>query len=203
VTFVFFRDFQGEGIKKAALFAAINVALPVFKPSTNGEEKMNEEKSLKLLYTALADELLASYQYWVCKNSSRGEGKSDADPEFEEHAKEEMEHADKVMLRIKELNGTPIPDPKDWAAFANPWKPVDFREVKSQLRTTIAAEKAAIDFYYNAMNELKGEDEVTFKLFRDILIDEEKHYYDLKELLDEVDPSYNFTARKRMTAKKL
>ena len=165
---------------------------------------MEESNSLKLLYTALADKLLASYQYWVCRQSSRGAGKSDVDPEFEAHAKEEMEHAEDVMLRIKELGGAPIPDPKNWADFANPWTPVDVRDVKTQLRITIEAEKSAISFYKKAIEETRGKDEVTHKLFRSILADEEEHLYDLRELLAEQEGTEVFTAsRKRLTSSTL
>lgn len=146
---------------------------------------MEKSLSIKLLYTALADELLASYQYWVCKNLSRGEGKFDVDPEFEQHEKEEKEHADKIMERLKQLGGAPIPDPKDWTKFSNPWDVVDFRDVKRQLEITMNAEQAAIDFYSDSIEQLRGKDEVTLKLFRNILVDEEEHLYDLKELYAE------------------
>lgn len=144
---------------------------------------MDKTVSVKLLYTALADELLAAYQYWVCKNLSRGEGKFDADPEFDQHAKEEMEHADKIMDRLKQLGGNPFPDPKDWEKFSNDWDPVNFRDVKKQLLVTIKAEQTAIDFYRDAIEQVKGNDPTTHKLFRNILADEEEHIYDLKELL--------------------
>jgi ferritin-like protein len=38
------------------------------------------------LYRLIADEWLSYYQYWTAYNMSRGEGKFDVDPEFEEHA---------------------------------------------------------------------------------------------------------------------
>jgi ferritin-like protein len=43
-----------------------------------------------MLKVALADEWLAAYQYWVCKNLVRGEGRSDVMPEFEQHYKDEL-----------------------------------------------------------------------------------------------------------------
>ncbi|MFA6694470.1 MAG: ferritin-like domain-containing protein, partial [Bacillota bacterium] len=81
---------------------------------------MNKALSLKLLKTALADELLATYQYLVCVYSSNTkEDRSEADDEFEQHYKEEFVHADKIMKRIKELGGKVIPDPKDLEKYAN------------------------------------------------------------------------------------
>lgn len=143
---------------------------------------MDKSLSIKLLYTALADELLASYQYWVCKNLSRGEGKFDVDPEFEQHCEEEMSHANTIMERLKQLGGAPIPDPKDWTKFSNPWDVVNFRDVEKQLEITMKAEQTAINFYSKALSQLKDVDEVTYKIFQNILMDEEEHLYDLKEL---------------------
>ena len=147
---------------------------------------MNKDLSFKYLYTALADELLASYQYWTAKNSSRGEGKSDVDPEFDAHSNEEMDHANQVMERIKQLGGEPYPDPKDWEGAANPWQPITTRDIKSQLEITMKAEATAIAFYEKAVEDLRNEDPVSHKLFRSLLKDEEEHLYDLKELYCEL-----------------
>lgn len=147
---------------------------------------MNKDLSFKYLYTALADELLAAYQYWTAKNSSRGDGKSDVDPEFEAHSYEEMDHANEVMERIKQLGGEPYPNPKDWEGAANPWQPITTRDIKSQLEITMKAEAAAIDFYERAVEDLKDEDPTSHKLFRSLLKDEEEHLYDLKELYCEL-----------------
>lgn len=159
---------------------------------------MDNDYSLKLLYTALADEWLAYYQYWVCRHLSRGEGKFDVDPEFEQHAKDEMEHVEKIMLRIKELGGHPIFNPKDWERFANPWEVVSTRDVKTQLEITMRAEQTAIDFYKSCVDSLRGKDETTHRLFRSILVDEEEHLYDLRELY----ASCAEPVRKRLTGKK-
>ncbi|MBP5459705.1 MAG: hypothetical protein J6Y62_06065 [Clostridia bacterium] len=140
---------------------------------------------LKLLYIALADELLAWWQYWTCFNSSMGKGKSDADPEFQEHAKEEMDHADKIMQRIKELEGVPFNDPCDWRKVGNPWSPCESRNVKSQLQLTMKAEEDAIRFYTNAARVMEPLDITTYHLFCDLLKDEQKHFDDIRQLLIE------------------
>lgn len=142
---------------------------------------MEKEIALKYLYTALADELLAAYQYWTAKNCSRGNGKSDVDPEFDEHEKEEFDHANQIMDRIKQLGGTPIPSPCDLTKVSNPWTAIDTRDVHAILEITIQAEQAEIDFYSEAIDAMKEIDPVTHKLFREILKDECKHIYDLKE----------------------
>ena len=161
---------------------------------------MDNAISQMWLKKALADELLAAYQYWTARHSSRGEGKTDADDEYEQHAKEEMEHAEKIMLRLKELGGSPIMDPANLTKYSNPWTPIASREVKEQLDTTIQAEKDAIVFYRNGLEAMsKNDDPTTQQLFKQILADEEEHLYDLSELLVEVSDDPH-TSRERLTA---
>lgn len=154
--------------------------------NANSEEKTTEEVVRKLV-KALADEWLAAYQYWVCKNLSRGQGKSDADPEFDQHFKEELEHADKLMLRIKELGGKPIFNPNEWLILGNPWVEVNTTDVKEQLAITIKAENDAIAYYEEVIDYVRGFDEITLKLIRGILADETEHAYDLEMLIEEFD----------------
>ena len=152
-----------------------------------GAEEKSEEKVLEMLTKALADEFLAFYQYWVCKNLARGQGRSDAIPEFEQHCDDEFEHADKLILRIRELGGDPIYDPKDWQVLGNPWTVVNMSDVKKQLEITIQAEKDAIAYYESIIDYCKGFDEITMKLIRGILEDEAQHKYDLEMLKEELE----------------
>jgi len=146
----------------------------------------SQEEVVRLLVKALADEWLASYQYWVCKNLARGAGRTDAIDEFDQHEKDEKEHADKLMLRINELGGKPIFDPAEWASIGNPWTVVMTTSVKEQLAITIKAEADAINYYNQVIAYCKGLDEVTMRLCRSILADECEHKYDLERLLEEL-----------------
>lgn len=152
-----------------------------------GKSGKSQDEVVKMLITALADEWLASYQYWVCKNLSRGPGKSDADPEFDQHFKDEMEHADKLILRIKELGGKPIFNPKEWLVLGNPWTEVNTTVVKEQLGITIQAEIDAMEYYGKIIDYVKGFDEITMRLVRGILADEAEHLYDLQMLIEELE----------------
>ncbi len=146
----------------------------------------SDESILDMLVKALADEWLASYQYWVCKNLARGAGRVDAIDEFDQHEKDEREHADMLMLRIKELGGKPIFDPAQWAAIGNPWTVVDTESVCRQLDITIKAEQDAIDYYGRVIDACKGKDEVSMRLCRSIMSDECEHLYDLQMLKEEI-----------------
>lgn len=152
----------------------------------NGEKQEVECNVLDMLMKALADEWLASYQYWVCKNLARGVGRTDAIDEFDQHEKDEKEHADKLMLRIKELGGKPIFDPAEWATIGNPWTVVSTESVCEQLDITIKAEQDAIEYYGKMVNCCKGKDEITMRLCRSIMTDEAEHLYDLQMLKEEI-----------------
>lgn len=149
-------------------------------------EDKSSDKVLQMLKVALADEWLAAYQYWVCKNLVRGEGRSDVMPEFEQHYKDELQHADEIMLRIKELGGEPIFNPTEWIKIANPWTQVNMTSACQQLDITIKAQEDAIKYYNEIIEYCKGEDEVTMRLCRSILSDETQHLYDLQMLKEQI-----------------
>ncbi len=153
---------------------------------SNEQSSKCQDEVVRMLVKALADEWLASYQYWVCKNLARGIGRTDAIDEFDQHEKDEKEHADKLMLRIKELGGKPIFDPAEWASIGNPWTVVMTSNVKEQLQITIKAEADAIAYYNQVIAYCKGLDEVSMRLCRSILADECEHKYDLEMLLEEL-----------------
>ena len=149
----------------------------------------DEDKTMKIvemLTVALADQLLSAYQYWVCKNMVRGNGRSDVIPQFEQHYKDELEHADEIMLRIKELGGNPIPNPSDWVEIANPWKEINTKSACKQLDITIQAQQDAIDYYNKIIDFCRGNDQVTMRICRSILTDETQHLYDLKMLREQI-----------------
>lgn len=171
--------------KKSSDIENYITALEGLVSENSGKTEKTADGLMKLLIKALADEWLAAYQYWVCKNLSRGSGKLDVDPEFDQHYKEEMQHADDLMERIKQLGGRPIFNPNEWLSIGNPWTEVNTTVVKEQLAITIQAEKDAIAYYKQIVDYAKGFDEVTLKVIRNILEDEEEHRYDLEMILEQ------------------
>lgn len=70
--------------------------------------KLDLEQLQKVLNEAFAEEWLAYYQYWIAAKVAMGLQRSDIVREFNEHAKEELQHADWLAERIIQLGGTPI-----------------------------------------------------------------------------------------------
>ena len=158
------------------------------KDSMIDEPAETQESVIHLLQRLIADEWLSYYQYWTAYNMSRGAGKFDVDPEFEEHATEEREHADMLMDRLNQLGGIPPQDPGDWEKLSHGFQYIDCCRVPRLLDITIAAEETAIAAYKELIAATHGVDAVTCKLGVDILKDEEEHLYDLIRLKESVMP---------------
>jgi len=144
------------------------------------------KKLLDLLNRALADEWLAYYQYWAGAKVAKGPMRPNVVSEFEEHAKEELEHANKVAERIIQLGGTPIISPdfsKSNCAYEAPKDPF----VLKLLKQNIKAEQCAITTYKKLIDFVRGKDDVTYDMVLSILKDEVEHEEELQMLLEDVE----------------
>lgn len=148
----------------------------------------DENQVVKLLNKAIADELMAAFQYWSAANMTVGKGKIDVDPQFIAHAKEQFEHAEMLTERIKQLGGFPsctlqdvISKVDSHAKFGSPCHlPCDL------VKLAIQSEKDAIELYKQIIETTKNNDTTTHKIAKQILEDEEQHKYDLQVLLSSV-----------------
>ncbi|MBN2479099.1 MAG: hypothetical protein JXA94_02610 [Parachlamydiales bacterium] len=149
--------------------------------------KYDLEKLINELNKALADEWLATYQYWVGAKVVRGPFSSIIVKELEEHSKEEYEHAEMLTERIIQLGGTPILDPQDWYKFTTCGyiKPKNFNQIEI-LKDNIKGERCAIGVYNNLLEEIKGKDHTTFHILRKILKEEIEHEEDLQTILENI-----------------
>ena len=144
---------------------------------------LNISDLVQLLNKAFADEWLAYYQYWLGAKVAEGILRGGAAREFEEHAREELEHAEKLASRIIQLGGVPILEPKQWYEAANcRYLPPKNPDVSALLDQNIKGEACAISVYYKLLEYTEGKDPITYHLIRDILEDEIEHEQDLEDL---------------------
>jgi bacterioferritin len=146
-------------------------------------QKIDVDELIKLLNRALADEWLAYYQYWVGAKIAVGVPRGEVTEELEEHAKEELEHAEELTKRIIELGGQPIIDPKEWFKQTNcgylvPSNPY----VEALIDQNIQGERCAIAVYQKLIDFTKGKDHITCDLALHILKEEVEHEQDLEDL---------------------
>ena len=105
--------------------------------------------------------------------------------ELEEHALEELKHADMLTERILQLGGIPILNPNDWKEQTNCGynAPKDFN-VRPILKQNIEGERCAIAIYKELLEFVRGKDDISFQIILEILKEEVKHEDDLENILE-------------------
>ncbi len=142
---------------------------------------------ITMLNRAYADEWLAYYQYYIEEKVVKGIMKDAAIAELNQHATDELRHADMVAQRILQLGGTPLLNPKEWFTHTNCGyeEPKDF-DVVAILEDAIKGEQCAIDTYSKIAEMTKDKDIVTYDIVSSILADEVEHEEDLQALHDDI-----------------
>lgn len=149
---------------------------------------MDVDELIRLLNKALSDEWLAYYQYWIGSKVVKGPTKDAVIAELVQHATEELAHADMIALRIVQLGGTPVLEPKEWYNLTNcgydvPSDPF----VKKILEQNIKGERCAIETYNKLMNLVKDKDPITYNMILTIISQEVEHEEDLQGLLEDLE----------------
>lgn len=144
-------------------------------------------KIITVLNKAYADEWLAYYQYFIEAKVIKGIMKDAAIAELQQHATDELRHANMVADRILQLGGTPLLHPKEWFTHSNCGyeEPKDF-DVVSILEDSIKGEQCAISTYSQLAEMTKDKDIVTYDIVSQILADEVEHEEDLQALHDDI-----------------
>jgi len=137
------------------------------------------EKLISTLNSLLADELTAINQYIVHSEMCANWGYTKLHDHFENRAKDEMKHAEKLIGRILFLEGKPI---------VSELKKINIgADVLKQLENDHMSEADAIRAYNDAIR-LAGDvnDFATREVLESILQDEDKHIDGIEELLDQI-----------------
>ena len=145
------------------------------------------EKLIGVLNKAYADEWLAYYQYFTESKVVKGLMKDAAIVELDQHAADELNHANLVADRILQLGGTPLLHPNDWFKQTNCGyeAPNDF-DVVAILNDAIKGEQCAIKTYSGIVELTRDKDIVTYDIVSQILADEVEHEEDLQTLHDDI-----------------
>ncbi len=146
--------------------------------------KLDVKKLLAQLNAALSEEWLAYYQYWVGARLMVGPMRSEIEPELLVHANEELSHAELLVNRIIQLEGTPVLNPADWfkqaqCAYEAPNDPY----VEIILEQNLRGERCAINRYQTLADFTIGKDYATYQMAVNILNDELEHENDIESWL--------------------
>ena len=140
------------------------------------------------LRTAYSDEWMAHYQYWVGAQLLVGGMRKSVEPELLQLAEDEKNHAGMIANRIIQLGGCLVLHPSDWESNgACGFAPAVDPSVRGILKDNIHGEQCAIRYYQELLNFVRGKDDVTFEMIREILADEVEHEEDLQMLMDDED----------------
>lgn len=149
---------------------------------------MDVDELIRLLNKALSDEWLAYYQYWVGSKIVKGPTKDAVIAELVQHATEELAHADMIALRILQIGGTPVLEPKEWYNLTNCGYDVPSDSfVKVILEQNIKGERCAIETYNKLLGIVKDKDPITYNMVLTIISQEVEHEEDLQSLLEDLE----------------
>jgi len=145
------------------------------------------KKLIKLLNKAYSDEWLTYYQYWIGSKIVRGPNKEAVIAELTLHATEEQGHAVLLTMRIIQLGGTPVTDPRDWFKLTNcGYEAPNDPDAIKVLEQNIKSEQCAIKMYNELLVKSKDKDPVTYNIILGILQMEVEHEEDLQALLEDI-----------------
>lgn len=150
--------------------------------------KANPEQIVALLNRALASEWSSFLQYWHHSFMASDLHSAEIKEIFKEHAEDEYEHARRFGERIQQLGGVPCDKPEDIARLTP--TPTEYNhDLCSMLEADLVGERATIDFYEEVIRTCGFDDNVTRKIFEDIVEEEAHHADELATLLFAYDGS--------------
>ena len=143
----------------------------------------DREAVIRLLNEALATELVCVLRYKRHYFMAKGIHSESVKPEFLQHAKEEMAHADRIAKRITELGGEPNFSPDGLSSRSHAeYMPGD--SLISMIKEDLIAERIAIESYRELVAYLGNNDPTTQRMIKEILAMEEEHADDMASLLE-------------------
>jgi bacterioferritin len=139
-------------------------------------------KTIEILQTVLATEIVCVLRYTMHAVAATGISSEGVKAEFAQHAKEEAEHANQVAERINQLGGKPDFNPTGLAArSASEYGSAD--NLVEMIKENLIAERIAIDHYRELIRYFGNEDPGTRTMLEAILVVEEEHANDMRDLL--------------------
>lgn len=152
------------------------------------KKSLDVKKLIEMLNAALSEEWLAYYQYWVGAALVEGPMRPSVQKELEVHAKEELAHADMLIERIIQLEGTPVLSPEEWTKLARcEYYPPKNPYIVSILNDNLKGERCAIVRYQEIADYTFGKDHETYKIATSILADELEHEQEIEDWLKDIE----------------
>lgn len=146
----------------------------------------DRNKVIEVLNEALATEIVCVLRYKRHYFMADGLNAGPVAEEFRLHADEELQHADRIALRITQLQGEPNFSPVGIADRSHS-EYVEGETLIDMIKEDLVAERVAIESYAEIVQWLGDKDPTTRRLMEDILGVEEEHADDLLNLLADLE----------------
>ncbi len=144
-------------------------------------------KLLEILNSALSEEWLAYYQYWIGARLMEGPMRSEIEPELLLHANQELNHALLIVNRIIQLGGTPVINPTEWTKLARcTYEEPSDPYIEVILEQNLKSERCAIQRYKEISDFTNGKDHTTYQMAVTILNEELEHENDIEDWITDL-----------------
>ena len=142
----------------------------------------NVKQTIDILQSVLATEIVCVLRYTMNAITATGISSDSVKAEFEEHAKEEQEHARRVAERINQLGGKPNFNPEGLATRSAS-QYVEGANLVEMIKENLIAERIACEHYRELIRYFGEKDPTTRVMMESILAKEEEHANDMHDLL--------------------
>jgi bacterioferritin len=139
-------------------------------------------QTIDILQSVLATEIVCVLRYTMNAVTAAGISSESVKAEFDEHAKEEQEHARKVAERINQLGGKPNFNPEGLASRSAS-QYVEAGNLVEMIKENLIAERIACEHYRELIRYFGDKDSTTRVMMEGILVNEEEHANDMHDLL--------------------
>ncbi|MBR2274299.1 MAG: ferritin [Alphaproteobacteria bacterium] len=144
--------------------------------------KADKKELIEILQCAFAEEWLAYYQYWIGAKIAEGLERPKVEAEFNEHAAEELKHADWLADRLIQLGSQPLLNPEEWKRHAICQYEVPSNpDTKALVAQNLSSERCAIIRYQEICEMCHNTDYETFRMARKILKEELEHEQEMED----------------------
>lgn len=147
-------------------------------PNYQGDAK----QTIDILQTVLATEIVCVLRYTMNAVTAAGISSDSVKAEFDEHAREEQDHARRVAERINQLGGKPNFNPEGLATRSAS-QYVEGDNLVEMIKENLIAERIACEHYRELIRYFADKDPTTRIMMESILANEEEHANDMHDLL--------------------
>ena len=149
------------------------------------EYKADSQKIIQALNGLRSTEIMSYLQYMQHQYMAVSLLSPGMKTEFEAHATQELDHANRLADRVQQLGGVPVYDPKEISSRAANVgiTPENSSTLAEMVAEDLLVESQQVEVYTRLIREIGDQDLVTRQVLLGILAETEKHASELADYL--------------------